>query len=73
MQSCAENVGINATFKSDIQQDVRRKVAERSSAFTQSPAHGPGYEFKKTQIFKVLIDCVTVDIRKRFKAAENTE
>ena len=40
-KAVAENVGINATFKSDIQQDVRRKVAERSSAFTQSPAHGP--------------------------------
>ena len=50
-KAVAENVGINATFKSDIQQNVRCKVAERSSAFTQSPAHGPGYEFKKTQIF----------------------
>ena len=66
----AENIGINATFKSDTQRDVRRKVAERSSEiFTQSPAHSPGYEFK-TQLFYVLIDCVTANIRRKFKAAE---
>ena len=68
-KAVAKNVGNNATFKCDTQRDVRRKVAERSSVPPQSPAHGPGYKFK-TQVFYVLIDCVTANIRRKFKAAE---
>ena len=44
-------------------------MAERSSASTQSPAHGPGYEFR-TQVFYDLIDCVRANIHRRFDAAE---
>ena len=44
-------------------------MVERSSASTQSPAHGAGCEFK-TQVFYVFIDCVTANIRREFKAAE---
>ena len=51
-KAVAENIGINATFKSDIQRDVRPEVAERSFASTQSPAHGPGYELKTKVILR---------------------
>ena len=67
-KAVVENIGINATFKSDTQRDVRRKVAERSAS-TQLPKRGPDNEFK-TQVFFVLIDCVIANMRRRFKAAE---
>ena len=69
-KAVAENIGINAMFRSDTQRDVRRKVAEKSSASTQSPACGPGYEFNM-QVFYVVIDCGTANISRKLKAAEN--
>ena len=44
-------------------------MAERYSASTQSPAYGAGCKFK-TQVVYVLIDCVTANIRRKFKEAE---